>query len=349
MLKAVSKSMKIEGIHLLKKQVANLLDLYHLSTEKDLFLSDIGKIKYVCLSEKKGTTKQVVGSANMVENFGFEGDAHAGDWHRQVSLLDEADIDSMRAKGMKLKPGAFGENLVLEGVDLETVGIGSRLAIGDSEIEITQVGKVCHTRCQIYQLSGDCIMPRLGLFAKVNRGGEVTPGLPIEIINTVERKTIQAAVLTVSDSCAAGTATDSSGPAVSELLRNELDLHVGWSGIVPDEEKKISKILRDLPTRKYDLIVTTGGTGFGQGDFTPEVTKKIIERDVPGLAEAMRTDSSKITGHAWFQRGICGIYKSTLIINLPGSEKGAVANLKSIIMLIPRVIRDLRGDTHNHQ
>ncbi|GBE29598.1 MAG TPA: MOSC domain-containing protein [Bacteroidetes bacterium] len=311
-------------------------------------MSGIGRIKYVCLSERKGTTKQVVDSGKLIDNYGFEGDAHAGDWHRQISLLDEADIEAMRSNGLDLKPGAFGENLVLEGVDLDDVGIGSLIRIGDSEVEITQIGKVCHTRCQIYYLSGDCIMPRLGLFARVNVGGEITPGLPVEISRLVERKTIQAAVLTVSDSCAAGKATDTSGPAVSELLRSELDAHVGWSGIVADEEKDISSILKDLPSRKFDLIVTTGGTGFGPRDITPEVTRKIVDRDVPGFAEAMRAASARITDHAWLQRGVCGIYRSTLIINLPGSKKGAVENLKSIINLIPHAIRHLRGDTHDH-
>ncbi len=143
------------------------------------------------MSDEKGTPKVAVNTAKLIENCGFEGDAHAGDWHRQVSLLDEHDIDEMRSKGLDLKPGTFGENIVLEDVDLELLGIGSTLRIGDAELEITQLGKVCHTRCKIYALSGDCIMPRLGVFARVLESGEIRSGLPVEVLNAVDRPLIQ--------------------------------------------------------------------------------------------------------------------------------------------------------------
>ena len=138
-----------------------------------------GKLLHVCISAKKGIAKHEIPSADFLVEHGMEGDAHAGDWHRQVSLLAHSDIEYMRAKGLKLKPGAFGENLVIDGIDTDELGVGSRLRIGNVLLELTQIGKVCHTRCAIYYTTGECIMPRTGLFARVLKGGELVPGIPV--------------------------------------------------------------------------------------------------------------------------------------------------------------------------
>lgn len=304
-----------------------------------------GTVLHICISDKKGTTKKPVQSANLIENHGLENDAHAGSGHRQVSLLDEADIDRMRAKGIKLSPGAFGENLVVWGLDLAALGIGTRLEIGGAELEITQIGKVCHTPCVIYDETGDCIMPDYGLFAKVNKGGIITPNTTIKPVKIVSREVIQAAVLTVSDSRSSGKAIDTAGPSVSDILKNELDAMVSWTGIIPDEASLITDTLKELTERGIDLIFTVGGTGCGHRDNTPEATIAIIEREVPGLAEAMRSASAQITPHALLQRGVCGIFKSTLIINLPGSKKAATENLSVIIPALPHAVELLRGKT----
>lgn len=137
------------------------------------------------MSERKGTQKHAVPSALLRADHGLEGDAHAGPGHRQVSLLHSADIDLMRAKGLELEPGAFGENLVVSGLDIDALGLGSRLAVGEAELEITQIGKECHSRCAIYHTTGDCIMPRRGRFAVVLRGGEVTSGAPVRVLRQV--------------------------------------------------------------------------------------------------------------------------------------------------------------------
>jgi len=302
-------------------------------------------VKYVCTSAKKGTVKHTVEAAQIVSGHGLEGDAHAGSWHRQVSLLDEADIDTMRAKGLNLRPGAFGENLVTEGLDLDSLGIGSRIAAGDVELEITQIGKVCHTRCAIYYRTGDCIMPRAGLFARALSDGEVRPGTPVRVEQRVPRERIQAAVLTVSDSCSAGTATDTAGPAVVELLEHSLGAHIAWTGVEPDEREKLEEALTDLTGRGLDLVFTVGGTGVGPRDVTPEATRAVIEREVPGLAEAMRAASAQVTPHALLQRGVCGVRRSTLVINLPGSRKAAVENLEAVLPALTHAVKMLRGDT----
>jgi len=304
-----------------------------------------GIILHICTSPKKGETKKSVDKAQLIANSGIEGDAHAGAGHRQISLLDNSDINDMREKGLELEPGAFGENLVVEEIDLGSVGIGSVLEIGDAKLEITQIGKVCHNRCAIYEKTGNCIMPRTGIFAEVSAGGEITPGMLIKVIKLISRNTIQVGIITVSDTCAEGTKRDTAGPVVSELIQKHLHAHIGWAGIVPDEENQISKTIRGLVGRGLQLILTVGGTGCAPRDVTPEATKKVIDREVPGLAERMRAESIKITPHAMLQRGVCGIVGSTLIINLPGSEKAARENLGFIIPTLGHAMKMLGGDT----
>jgi len=304
-----------------------------------------GVIRAVCTSQRKGTIKTAVETACAVARHGLEGDAHAGDWHRQLSLLTEEDVDTMRARGLELSPGAFGENLVIEGLGLAELGLGSRLRAGEVELAVSQLGKVCHTRCAIYHRTGDCIMPRTGVFTEVVTGGELRPGLPVEVVEAVSRETVQAAVLTVSDTCAAGAATDTAGPATADLLRSRLGARVVWAGVEPDDRGRLAGRLKELAGRRLDLVVTTGGTGCGPRDVTPEATLDVIEREAPGLAEAMRDASMSVTHRAMLQRGVAGICRQTLILNLPGSRRGAEENLEAVLPALGHAVRLLRGDT----
>jgi MOSC domain-containing protein YiiM len=135
-----------------------------------------GKVIAVCLSTSKGERKTPVAAVELREEHGIVGDAHAGTWHRQVSLLAKESIDKMRALGLDVTTGDFAENLTTEGVDLLALPIGTRLSVGEAELEVTQIGKECHTRCAIYYQAGDCVMPKEGIFARVLRGGIVRPG-----------------------------------------------------------------------------------------------------------------------------------------------------------------------------
>lgn len=136
-----------------------------------------GKIVAVCLSPGKGERKKDVGRGELLENFGLAGDGHGGDWHRQVSLLALESIAKMRAAGLTVGPGDFAENLTTEGIELNILPIGTRLRVGDEALlEVTQIGKVCHTRCAIYHQAGDCVMPKEGIFARVLQGGAVRTG-----------------------------------------------------------------------------------------------------------------------------------------------------------------------------
>ncbi len=136
----------------------------------------MGKILAICTSEKKGTLKNEVKEAKFIEDFGIENDAHAGKWHRQVSLLSFERIDEFRNRGANVDFGAFGENLVVEGIEVEKLPVGQKIRIGDVLLEVTQIGKKCHDRCNIYYQVGDCIMPRNGIFTKVLEGGVVRVG-----------------------------------------------------------------------------------------------------------------------------------------------------------------------------
>lgn len=142
----------------------------------------MGTVLAVCISEKKGTQKKNVGSAQFIEDWGIEGDAHAGKWHRQVSLLSAEKINDFRARGAVVSDGAFGENLVVEGYDFKALPIGTKFQCNDVVLELTQVGKECHSHCEIYKAMGECIMPREGVFTRVLHGGTISVGDQLTIL-----------------------------------------------------------------------------------------------------------------------------------------------------------------------
>lgn len=150
-----------------------------------------GTVVAVCISDRKGIPKTNVQRGRLIPGHGLEGDAHAGPWHRQVSLLAKESADKVRAKGLDVGPGAFAENILTSGLDLLALPVGTRLRIGpEALVEVTQIGKECHTRCAIYRITGDCVMPREGIFARVLRGGTVQIGDTIEVVSegpTAER------------------------------------------------------------------------------------------------------------------------------------------------------------------
>ncbi|HOE35540.1 MAG: MOSC domain-containing protein [Chloroflexi bacterium] len=301
----------------------------------------MAKVVAVNISTKTGVVKHPVESALLKENFGIEGDAHAGDWHRQVSLLDQESVDKMTALGVKgLAPGIFAENITTKGIALHALPIGTRLRVGVTELEVTQIGKECHTHCQIYQQVGMCIMPTEGIFTRVIRGGEVRAGDTIEILNAV-----RAAVITISDKGAAGLREDKSGPALVQALQGRAV--VMEQLIIPDEFEQIKAELQRLAdSGSVDVILTTGGTGMAPRDVTPEATLAVVERLVPGIPEAMRAESRKITDRAMLSRAQAGIRGRTLIINFPGSPKAAVECLQVVLPVLDHAVETLRGEAY---
>lgn len=147
-----------------------------------------GQLVAVCLSRQTGERKTPMQEVELREQHGIVGDAHAGDWHRQISLLAKESIDKMRAQGLDVDNGDFAENLTTVGIDLPHLPLGTRFAIGPCLLELTQIGKECHTRCAIYHQAGDCVMPKEGIFARVLSGGTIRPGDTIEVLPAAEQE-----------------------------------------------------------------------------------------------------------------------------------------------------------------
>lgn len=307
----------------------------------------MGKVIAVCISEKKGTQKHDVGHARFLTEFGMEGDAHAGKWHRQVSLLSADKIEEFNRLGAGVLPGAFGENLVVEGFDFRALPVGTLLRCGDVLLEMTQIGKECHSHCEIYKKMGQCIMPREGVFARVLEPGEIHVGDEMVIEQRTGVRPWQAAVITLSDQGAAGKREDKSGPAIAARL-TEAGYDVVETLLLPDDQTKLKiQLMRLADQRQLDLILTTGGTGFSQRDTTPEATLAVADRNAPGIAEAIRAASLKITPNAMLSRGASVIRGKTLIINLPGSPKACMESMDVFMGSIPHAMGLLRGEVHD--
>lgn len=303
----------------------------------------MGVLKAICISEEKGTQKHEIEVAVLVEDWGIERDAHAGKWHRQVSMLSYEKIEEFRAKGAEVDFGAFGENLIVEGFDLRTIPVGTKFQIGDVLLELTQIGKECHSHCEIYKIMGDCIMPREGVFTKVLRGGLIRPGDEVIRLPLEEDRPFTAAVITLSDKGAAGERKDESGPLIKEMLEKE-GYDVIEQLLLPDSKPVLQHhLMRLADQRQVNVIFTTGGTGFSERDITPEATIAVCDRMAPGIAEAMRAYSLNITKRAMLSRAVSGIRKKTLIINLPGSPKAVKESLEYILPALGHGIGILRG------
>ena len=281
----------------------------------------MGKVIAVCTSDRRGIQKKDVGVGYFSADWGIAGDAHGGNWHRQVSLLSADKIAAFNEKGAGVIPGAFGENLVVEGFDFRALPVGTLLRCGDVLLEMTQIGKECHSHCEIYKKMGDCIMPREGVFARVLEPGEIRVGDEMTIEPRKTPRPWQAAVITLSDKGARGEREDKSGPAIAARLR-ESGYEVVEQLLLADEMAALkAALIRLCDQRQLDLILTTGGTGFSPRDTTPEATLAVATRLAPGIAEAIRAESLKITKHAMLSRAQSVIRGKTLIINLPGSPK----------------------------
>jgi len=333
----------------------------------------MGKLVAVCISEKKGTVKKNIGTCRIIEDFGLEKDAHAGSG-RQVSLLsaDQVEAFRLRSKGVvDLPPGIFGENLLVEGFDFKSFPVGTRFRIGDVLLELTQIGKKCHTGCEIMQRTGECIMPKEGVFARVLSGGTVSVGDEVMLVSgevseacdkeehTTDnpaagqkkddsRENIhapfRAAILIASDRSFRGEREDKSGPKIAEILTSH-GYRIGSMTLLPDDEEGLAEaLIRISDEEQPDVIFTTGGTGFSPRDRMPEATKRVGERDVPGIAEGIRAYSLTITPRAMLSRAVSVIRGRTLIVNLPGSPKAVSECLEYLLPVLEHGLGILRGE-----
>ena len=337
-----------------------------------------GKIVALCISEARGTVKHAVPQVKLIKDYGIEGDAHAGHWHRQVSLLsaeqveafnqriacsnaqilekaklatlDAKESDNIAEPGETEKAiiepaieGTFGENILVSGIDLRQLPVGSTLTAGAVILKLSQIGKECHSHCQIFHRVGDCIMPREGVFATVEQGGVLTPGMTITVHLPAADAPLRAAVVTLSDKGSRGERVDTAGPRAAELLA-AAGYEVVEQVLLPDVQAKIERELKRLAdSRQVDLIITTGGTGMAPRDVTPEATLAVATRSVPGIAEAIRAGSLAITKRAMLSRGVSVLRNSTLIVNLPGSKKAVEEALEIVLPVLEHGIRLAKG------
>ncbi|MCK4244483.1 MAG: molybdenum cofactor biosynthesis protein [Candidatus Omnitrophica bacterium] len=301
----------------------------------------MGKIKSIYLGAQKGELKKKVNQANLRKEYGIIGDVHAGAGSRQISLLAEESIAQLRSRDEKIGAGNLMENLRTSGIELTSLLIGTKLKIDKTVLlEVTEIGKHSPQSEKVFAMPQGCLMPLDGIFARVLSGGMIKEGDTIKIVADTP---ITAGILIISDRSARGERPDKTGSLIAKGL-NEIKITPVRYKIIPDEEEYISLVLSSWTDEGgVDLIVTSGGTGFFSRDVTPEATKRILDKEAGGLAEMMRTEGAKRTKRAYLSRGVAGIRKKTLIVNLPGNPQGARESLEIISPILSHAIKVIKG------
>lgn len=301
------------------------------------------------ISEEKGTIK-IPREKIVVNEFGIIGDAHSGRWHRQISLLAQEDIDNfslMDADKRKFHPGEFAENITTRGIDFKRVSLLDRFKIGEVELELSQIGKMCHgDGCAIFVEVGKCVMPKSGIFTRVIRGGEIHKGDKIEY----QPRPLKIKVITLSDRASAGEYPDKSGPKIQELLSEYFEdkrWHTEfYYSLIPDDEKKLLSELQKCVDENIDVIFTTGGTGISPRDITPDVVEKFADKIIPGIMDHIRLKYCVTLPSAILSRSIFAVKKQTLIFCLPGSVKAVQDYIGEITKILEHSILMMHGLGH---
>jgi len=306
------------------------------------------KVISVNISEKKGTIKHPVEEITLTRT-GVIDDAHAGDWHRQVSLLAMESVEKFSRKAKrKINFGEFAENITTQGIDLPKCRIFDRFLIGDTELELTQIGKECHgTTCAIFKEVGNCVMPKEGIFCRVLKTGKIKPNDRIVYVPKIVRVTI----ITLSDRASGGVYEDRSGPRIKEILNSF------FSGrnqrfeiqnvLIPDDADALRKLLIRHKNDHADFIFTTGGTGIGERDITVETVSGLLDKQLPGIMELIRVKYGMEKPNALLSRGVAGAMGKTMVYTLPGSVKAVTEYMSEIMKTMDHALFMLHGiDKH---
>jgi molybdenum cofactor synthesis domain-containing protein len=307
-----------------------------------------GVVKSVNISEAKGTIKRPVDAIKLNDK-GVEGDAHAGNWHRMVSLLGVESYEKFsREAGRSFVFGDFAENITTQGVLLYKMAPLDRLIFKSVELEVTQIGKKCHGKgCAIFNEVGHCVMPKEGIFARVIKSGTIMPGEGFRY----EPKIFKVRIITLSDRASRGEYDDLSGPEIERQL-SDYFTNNNWKAdisrtLIPDDAAKLEQQLKDMRSQSYDLVFTTGGTGIGPRDISPDVAKLIIDKEIPGIMEHIRWKFGQEKPQALASRSICGTMNQTLLFVLPGSVKAVKEYTSEITNYLKHLIFMLKGiDLH---
>jgi len=306
------------------------------------------RVLSVNISEKKGTIKVPVEFIDLNEQ-GVKNDAHAGYWHRQVSLLSAESVAKFsREAGREIKFGEFAENITTDGIVLHETHPLDRFEIGEVELEVTQIGKECHgDSCAIFREVGNCVMPKEGIFCRVIRPGRIKAGDEI----VFKPRKYRFMVITLSDRASKGIYEDKSGPRLMTLMEeffarqnwlNEVKYH-----IIPDNEYTLKTLLTEAVDEGYDFVFTTGGTGIGPRDITPEVVRAVIDKEIPGIMELIRMKYGAEKPNALLSRSVAGVADQTLVYALPGSVKAVNEYMAEISRTLKHSLFMLHGlDSH---
>lgn len=302
----------------------------------------------VNISEKKGTVKHPVESITLTAT-GIPNDAHSGKWHRMISLLGTESIAKFEHKAnRKIAYGEFAENITTEGFEIFKTKPLDLLQNDNITLQITQIGKHCHgDGCAIYREVGNCVMPKEGIFAKVLKGGELKAG---DVLNYYP-KVYKALIITLSDRASAGEYEDRSGPRVKELLEEyaaKTDKMIAINHqIIPDDGTLLAIEIQKAVSEHVDYIFTTGGTGIGPRDITPDVVKQLLDKEIPGIMEMIRFKYGQEKPNALLSRGIAGIMGSTQVYSMPGSVRAVNEYMSEITKTLDHLIYMLNGlDIH---
>lgn len=303
------------------------------------------KVIATSISEKKGTIKKVQPFIELNE-LGVKGDAHAGSWHRQVSLLGVESISKFDAEAnRKIAYGEFAENITTEGYPLYEMRPFDRLIGKNVELEVTQIGKKCHgDNCNIFKEVGNCVMPKEGIFARVIKSGKLQAGDEL----VYQLKVFKTMVITLSDRASRGEYEDKSGPLLAKLVHDHFI--VGKRSceivtkIIPDSEEQLSALIELAKEQQYDLLMTTGGTGIGLRDITPDVVQGYLSKEIPGIMEYIRTKYGAEKPNALLSRGVAGVIGNKMLaFTLPGSPKAINEYCTEIFKILDHAYLMLAG------
>ncbi len=306
------------------------------------------KVISVNISKEKGTVKKPVPEIKLNPE-GVEQDAHAGKWHRQVSLLGNESFEKFsKEAGRQIAFGEFAENITTEGLVLYETAPFDRLKIGKTMLEITQIGKKCHgSSCAIFKEVGNCVMPKEGIFARVLQGGTIKAGDQVEYLP----KVFKVMVITLSDRASRGEYDDLSGPEIIAQLEGFFAQnrwhHKIERKLIADDADSLRFILRKAKEEHYDMVFTTGGTGIGPRDITPEVARLMLTKEIPGIMESIRLKFGSEKPNALLSRGVAGLMDETLLYVLPGSVRAIKEYMGEIFKTLRHLLFMQRGiDIH---
>jgi len=306
------------------------------------------KILSVNISEKKGTVKKAVSEIILTAN-GITGDAHSGPWNRQISLLGIESIHKFEEKaGRKIAFGEFAENMTTEGILLYKTHPLDRFISPKVIMEVTQIGKKCHGQsCAIFKEVGNCVMPLEGIFCRVIKSGTLKAGDELEYHPKVNK----VLIITLSDRASRGEYEDKSGNRLKERLIHFFTENGKQADIqnilIGDQEDDLRSLLKKVKEEKYDFLFTTGGTGIGPRDITPDIVKTHLDKEIPGIMDMIRIKYGMEKPQALCSRSVAGVMDKCLVFTLPGSVKAVDEYMNEILKSLTHLQYMLHGlDNH---